>query len=85
MGTYKTIENATARGSRLDVLMTLRRKLAQTLDGTHSGRDIPPLAKQLREVCAEIEAIRKGVQTEEERPEAKNVLEIVRIRHQKDA
>ena len=77
--------NATIKGSRLDVLMTLRKKLAETLDGTHSGRDIPPVSKQLRDVGAEIEAIQKGDRAEEEKPEAKNVLELVRIRHKKDA
>lgn len=82
-GQYKTVLSATENGSRLEALMALRRKVSKTIDGTSSGRDIASLSKQLREILAEIEAIKKGTDTEER--EQKNVLEIVRIRHQKDA
>lgn len=83
MGQYKTVASASENGSRLEALKTLRRKVAKTIDGTDSGRDISSLSKQLREIMAEIDEIEKGTATEKK--EARNVLEIVRVRHQKEA
>lgn len=80
-GQYKTLVSATDNGTRLEALRALRRKVAKTIDGTSSGRDVASLSKQLREILAEIEEIQKG--TDDEKKDIKNVLEIVRVRHQK--
>lgn len=83
MKNWKTLVSAADNGTRLDVLETLRRKVAATIDGTDSGRDVASLSKQLREICAEIDEIKHGTAEPEE--EQKTVLELVRARHQKQA
>lgn len=49
--------DAVQSNSRRDALVALRDKIAATIDGTDSGRDIAALSKRLMEVMAEIDAL----------------------------
>lgn len=50
----ETLENIVNKADELEILRGLRVKIAKTMDGTESGRDIAALSKQLREVSARI-------------------------------
>ena len=50
----KTILETAKNGDRLETLYQLRDKLAETLDETHSARDIAPLAKRFSDTLADI-------------------------------
>lgn len=52
-----TLAKAVASGGRRETLVALRDKLATTIDGTDSGRDIAALSKRLMEVEAELDAL----------------------------
>ena len=52
-----TIAETSEKGDRLETLKALRRKLAETLDETHSGRDIASLTLQMQKVLQQIEYI----------------------------
>ena len=45
------------QGDRLATLKALRHKLAETIDNSHSGRDIAALARQLQIVSGQIAEI----------------------------
>lgn len=49
-----SLKDAVSRNDRRATLTALRDKLAETIDGTDSGRDIAALSKRLMEVEAEI-------------------------------
>ena len=53
---------AVRSGDRYATLVAMRDKIAETIDGTESGRDIAALTKRLAEVMAEIDAIPKDEQ-----------------------
>lgn len=48
-----TVEQALDRGD-LEVLRALQHKIARTIDGSKSGRDIASLSRQLREINEEL-------------------------------
>lgn len=50
----ETLENIVNKADELTILRGLRVKIAKTMDGTESGRDIAALSKQLREVSSRI-------------------------------
>ena len=50
----KSILETARSGDQLETLYKLRDKLAQTLDETHSARDIAPLAKRFSDTLADI-------------------------------
>lgn len=52
-----TLAEAASGNSRRDTLVALRDKLAATIDGCESGRDIAALSKRLMEVMGELESI----------------------------
>lgn len=49
--------DAVQSNDRRDALVALRDKIAATIDGTDSGRDIAALSKRLMEVMREIDAL----------------------------
>ena len=49
--------DAVQSNDRRDALLALRDKIAATIDGTDSGRDIAALSKRLMEVMREIDAL----------------------------
>ena len=49
-----------ATGNRLEALKALRDTLAETIEGTDSGRDVAALSQRLMDVMAEIETIEKA-------------------------
>lgn len=51
------LTEAVKTGDRRSMLEALRDTIAETIDGTESGRDIAALSKRLLEVSAELEAI----------------------------
>jgi len=53
----KTLTEAAKSGSRRDVLVALRDKLASTIETCESGRDVAALSRRLMDVCAELETI----------------------------
>lgn len=77
------IEEAVASGERQKVLEALQMKLAESLDNTKSGVGIAALANQLIKTTEELH----NLQTEQAKPaeEVKNVLQIVRSKHKRDA
>ena len=52
-----TFTEAVRSNDRRDALIALRDKIAATIDGTDSGRDIAALSKRLMEVMREIDAL----------------------------
>lgn len=48
---------AVQSNDRRQTLVAMRDKIAETIDGTDSGRDIAALTKRLAEVMAEIDAL----------------------------
>lgn len=52
-----TFAEAVRSSDRRDALIALRDKIAATIDGTDSGRDIAALSKRLMEVMREIDAL----------------------------
>lgn len=52
-----TFTDAVKSNDRRDALVALRDKIAATIDGTDSGRDIAALSKRLMEVMREIDAL----------------------------
>lgn len=48
---------AVQSNDRRATLVAMRDKIAETIDGTESGRDIAALTKRLAEVMAEIDAL----------------------------
>lgn len=52
--------DAVQSNDRRDALVALRDKIAATIDGTDSGRDIAALSKRLMEVMAEIDGLPDG-------------------------
>ena len=48
---------AVRSNDRRATLVAMRDKIAETIDGTDSGRDIAALTKRLAEVMAEIDAL----------------------------
>ena len=52
-----TFAEAVRSNDRRDALVALRDKIAATIDGTDSGRDIAALSKRLMEVMREIDAL----------------------------
>jgi hypothetical protein len=51
------LTEAVRSGDRRSMLEALQNTIAETIDGTDSGRDIAALSKRLLEVSAELEAI----------------------------
>lgn len=51
------LHDAVVSNDRKTTLVALRDTIAETIDGTDSGRDIAALSKRLMEVISEIEAI----------------------------
>lgn len=70
-----------SRGDRLETLKQLRKKIAQTIDESKSGRDISSLARQLQLVMIEIEKLEKD--REVNPPDELTVLDLVRAKHAK--
>lgn len=58
MEQYKSIEEITANGNDLEALEALRQKVARTIDGSNSGRDIAALSRQLVGIMARIAEIK---------------------------
>lgn len=56
----KKISKVAPSGDRLKTLETLRDVIAETIDGTNSARDIAALSRQMTEVLAEIDEIKKA-------------------------
>ena len=54
-----TLSEVSKKGGYLATLKALRQKLADSLDESHSGRDIASLALQLQKVLAQIEELEK--------------------------
>ena len=52
-----TFVEAVSSNDRRGALVALRDKIAATIDGTDSGRDIAALSKRLMEVMREIDAL----------------------------
>lgn len=52
-----TFTDAVKSNDRRDALVALRDKIAATIDGTDSGRDIAALSKRLMEVMREIDTL----------------------------
>ena len=60
-----TVELAAEKGTRLDLLYALRRRLAAAFDDKRTQpRDLSPLTMRLRELAAEIQAIEDGPSVE---------------------
>ena len=60
-----TITETAEKGDRLETLKALRRKLAETLDETHSGRDIASLTLQMQKVLQQIDDIEDATSGDE--------------------
>ena len=58
MEQLKSIEEITANGNDLEALEALRQKVARTIDGSNSGRDIAALSRQLVGIMARIAEIK---------------------------
>lgn len=57
---FKSIEDAAERGSRLDELVQMRRRLARALDDPNTlARDLASLSRRQLEISKEIEVLRK--------------------------
>lgn len=52
-----SLTEAVSSNDRRKTLIALRDKLASTIDGTDSGRDIAALSKRLMEVTAELDSL----------------------------
>ena len=53
----ETVSAAAEHGSRLDVLIAMRRKIATTLDGEVAPRDLAALTKRLADLTLDIESL----------------------------
>lgn len=57
---YKSIEEAAEKGTRLDELVQMRRRIARALDDPNtSTRDLASLSRRQLEISKEIEVLRK--------------------------
>lgn len=63
------------KGSEIDTLLVLRRKIAKTIDESKSGRDIASLSRQLREINGQITKL------QETRRERETVLDEIIRKH----
>jgi hypothetical protein len=54
-GELMSVSKAINENDRMNALIALRAKIAETIDGTDSGRDIAALSKRLMEVMEEID------------------------------
>ena len=63
------------KGSEIDTLLVLRRKIAKTIDESKSGRDIASLSRQLREINGQI------TELQETRREGETVLDEIIRKH----
>lgn len=58
--TYKTIEEAAEKGTRLDELVQMRRRIARALDDANtSTRDLASLSRRQLEISKEIDVLKK--------------------------
>jgi hypothetical protein len=57
---YRSIKDAAANGSRRDLLVAMRDKVASDLDDGVPPRDLASLTRRLLEITKEIEAIDAG-------------------------
>ncbi len=55
-----SVSKAINDNDRMNALVALRAKIAETIDGTDSGRDIAALSKRLMEVMDEIDQLEKA-------------------------